>query len=281
MGSEMCIRDRFRIISRDDAEYSAGIMFAYNELIPLHTGERFCAIVPSGCLAVKDWDEQLKSEYAPGSMCTFEPMFHNIASASSDGLVSGNDMGSMAQNMMRMVTHSYAASSLPTPRSTYPVYTSFNGRFPLVGFRTLPTTSVREDPTRSIALGSVVFGPTKQIEKVLWHGRDLVMPHYAFNYALSALMFAHVNKTFTVCRPCFVRAYSPSMFRPHGWDSKSTARYFIDSHAEYNHFAGLDLSQGIVSGRAQMGLLLALRRRDIIAKFGSTRNFDRVKRQFS
>ena len=69
--------------------------------------------------------------------------------------------------------------------------------------------------------------------------------------------------------------------RPSDWDSRGLQQYMMENYEDYNEFCGVDMDASVVLGRATMGVLIQLESSDILSKYGTRRDFERVRSRFS
>ena len=283
--------DLMRVISREDAKATSkgplyGIRSAFKQA---WKGEAFALVCPCGVRAVADWDAAWIEEYenaiktlpwegAIALTCEPEKMRSINNAASKDvAPVFEDGLGAVAQNFIRNMNETSQASIVARPRYTYPVLGRMNGRFPEVGTRLFPQKN--EEAVQSLILGSCTMTSARTLKTALRFA-TMDCPPYAANFVLSALMHTHARTSFVAATPMFLQVSRPRSMRPARWDSRRLQEVIMSSYGEYADFCGVDIERSIATGRGLMGVLPDLESADILSKYGSRREFERIKAQF-
>lgn len=283
--------EHMRIVSREDASASKGPLYGIREAYrQTRKTEHFVLIVPVGTRAVSGWDATWTMEFTrardslPSSsgaiVLTCQPEELRVAGGGDRSLPKVREDGieGVAQNFIRSMTDTTKSTIISKPRSTFPVLGRMNGRFPETSVRIFPQRN--EEAVRSIMLGSCLMTTARTLRAALKYA-TVSCPPYAMNFMLSAIMHTHARAAFVAATPVFLRAVDPNNMRPKGWNSKELQQYMIHYYSDYCVFAGVDMAESTVHGRAVMGLLPDLSSADVLSKYGTRREFLRVKSQFS
>ena len=250
-------------------------------------GEKYVLVVPCGVRAVEDWDATWTAEYdnalktlswGGAIALTCEPEeIRTTAGGTGEKPVVEDGIGAVAQNFIRGLNETSKAAIVAKPRSTFPVVGRMNGRFPEVSTRLFPQKN--SDAVQSVILGSCMMTTARTLKPAL-RAATMDCPPYASNFVLSALLYTHSRASFVAAEPVFVRAAKPNNMRPAHWDSRALQREMLEVYGEYAEFCGVDLEESLVLGQGNMGVLPDLESHDILSKYGTRREFERVKQQF-
>lgn len=281
--------ERIRVVSMEDAAATTkgplyGIRSAFRQT---WKGEKYVLLVPCGIRALDGWDVAWTKNYTGaietvighGAIAvTSEPEMLRQRPVKNTHPLQENGITAVAQNFIRNINETSRATIVAKPRSTFPVLGKMKGRFPIVSTRTFPQRN--EDAVQTTMLGSCVLTSATSFKSAMRFA-DIDCPPYALSFMLSALMHTHARASFVAADPVFVRAATPRDMRPAQWSSKALQEKVIREYSDYCSFSGVDMEKSIVMGRGLMGLLPELDPGDILSKYGTRREFERVKMQFA
>ena len=100
---------------------------------------------------------------------------------------------------------------------------------------------------------------------------------YAEDTLLSAMLWMDDHTFYTLLPKMYIQKSNVSI-RPDDWNSKDIQEILLKDYKEYFTFLGVDLKKRQISGRALLGILPEESMDDIIKKYGSFAEYDRVKR---
>ena len=278
------VNTNLRIITSDNATRSShGALFAYNQLLTRASdGEKWACIMRPGASPCVHWDRVLINQHARvndrSAALTVLPGREHRASISSD--INRTDV----QGWIRSLTHSAQRASRNVRDSsiaTFPVIKEFNGRIPVLEARSFPQLPV-EPVECSMVSSGMVFLHTSLLKHAFEHSSIVDEPcaEYAVDYALSMMLFNMGAKFYTpdVLNVLIEkRSDKPIHFRPTQWDSKAFTRQLIQEDAEnYAAFVGVDMKERVVSGRARMGMCPTVSELEIVQKYATHAEFNRV-----
>lgn len=278
------VNTNLKIITSDDAtRASNGALFAYKQmLIRASENEKWACIMHPGASPCVHWDRVLINQHTRvnnrSAVLTLVPARERRASISSD--INRTDM----QGWIRSLTHSAQRASRNVRDSsiaTFPVVKEFNGRIPVLEPRSFPQLPVEPVECTMVSSG-MIFLHTSLLQHAFENSSIADQPcaEYAVDYALSMILFNRGAKFYTpdVLNVLIEkRSDKPIHFRPTQWDSKSFTRQVMEEDVEnYAAFVGVDMKERIVSGRARMGMSPAVSELEIVQKYATHAEFNRV-----
>ena len=303
-GEERRWIDAIRIITTDDAKKTTlGSLFAWKELMRSAPKTKWTLITrPGTTSAVEGWDMSLAEAYADIRMVDetlrLTPLLtvfparagHSgggSSSSSTSKRSSSEGMLGVARDWMNVATASGQktlradASESLSSKSIFTVLGDFRGRIPTLSNRTFPQAP--KIPVETLAASShMLFGPGTALAKAMRAFPEFcgdAVADYAVDWILSSMLYETGSRFFAPPICPFVRSRSTRNLRPPGWESKRVDSLLLSKCSAYSGWAGVH-SGVVVTGRARMGLLPQLSGEDILAKYGSRANFDRIKRGF-
>jgi len=302
--------DRLRVRSLDNAEStSIGVLGAIREAIEqMWQDETYVLLMEPGVAMVDRWDDYYIRELgaAEGNVLSHVPAPIASSVAESQHVVERESNASSsshpASQIVRLVlgrvgAHASIGSvnhegvSVEGGKSgataTFTTLGPFEHRIPEVRSATFPF-SHREVPTPCLAVSvDNVFMRADMLRRAIDTNPSTFerpIARYAADVALSSALW---RSGASLQAPSKVAAWKGKpdarlyRFRPRGWRETQ-----IDLDPDYALFAGIDAKSRVTSGRAMMGLLPGddddgISQTDVIAKYGSRSEFDRIRRSYT
>ena len=103
---------------------------------------------------------------------------------------------------------------------------------------------------------------------------------YAENTLLSTMLWMDDHSFYSIEPKMYIQKANVSV-RPDEWNSKDIQKMLLQDYNEYFDFLGIDLKTRQISGRSLLGILPEQSMDDILKKYGSLAEYDRVKRFLS
>lgn len=275
-----------RILTSDDAsKTSMGSLFAWQELMSGTSGSKWTLVTRPGVQADVGWDLSMVEAWHDARVGTLReiPVLTVSLPASKRSTFRRNSSSGalgVARDWMNAMSASSQQSIQGSPKHVFTVVSDFRGRIPELSHRTFPRIPPHPVPTLA-ASGSMLFGPVNALSRAMraYPCGEEPIADYAVDWVLSSMLWSSGARFFAPPTCPFSETRTRDL-RPARWDSKVVGRVLQKFHAQYAEFAGVDLEDGLTSGRARMGLLPALESEDILSKFGSRATFDRIRRGF-
>tara|TARA_B110000008_G_scaffold267657_1_gene294977 strand:- start:426 stop:1079 length:654 start_codon:yes stop_codon:yes gene_type:complete len=194
--------------------------------------------------------------------------------------ISSNIARSDIQGWMRSLTTSaQRATRNAGAIITYPVIKEFNGRIPILETRTFPQLP-NEPCMVTVGSSGLMFTRMQLLKNAVQSSPLIEHPctDYALDYALSSIVY-HAGGVFYVPDILYIviekRVDRPLRMRPVKWNSKTFSKHFIDD--QYSQYVGVDMKKRIVFGRGRMGLTPDMSEKEIMQKYATMGEFNRIK----
>ncbi len=172
----------------------------------------------------------------------------------------------------------YLKSGVRPNVSYFPTVRRFKGHIPIIAEQRFSQTP--KHPIKILcATTHCLFCPMKILHRALTELELFQEPiaSYAVDIAFSAALWME-NGVFYSCTP-IVQQYSKKKdLRPDGWNGKALMETLGKDYQAYFDFLGVELSTRQISGRAMMGILPEVTMDDILDKYGSMMEYDRMQR---
>ena len=284
-----CVEDQYLIdhnvgiVSVDNT--SVGHLWAIRELLQRNIFPKtsWCMLVHPGAQFEKHWDKTvLDAHHHVGtdsvvltSMVTKEPI---VKVKSKDTHVVSNWINSLVgqgQSVLKKQRKGSGSSDV-----FFPVVTTFKGYVPVISKQRFS-----QSPDRPVKVSAVTSQCTFMKMSTMLNMLDLELfnvpvASYATDTVLSAMLWME-ESTFHAIRPV-VHSSSTSKkenIRPEFWDGKQISTILQKDYQPYFDYLGIDLTKRIVSGRAMMGISPTQSMDEILTKYGSMAEYDRVQRR--
>jgi len=273
-------RVRVRTVGDADRNGAGGLNGVAEGLKQLYSGEKYVFVLtPNGIVASK-WDETMVNELKTAGV--YSRPLNPIITSSPTILqqpyehVNGGTRSSSAISLMQ---HMLAQSATPTiPRDSPPTFITmgqFNHLIPTISnrmFANKPARPIRMlacDP-RAIFCTAGLLRRAAESEAFALHA-----PTYAIPALISAALHDVGGAFYSPVQRVVWQTSEHITPRPRGWKSSQAAE--LISGTDWESFAGLNIPKRLTSGRSQMGLLDPKSTNEILTKYGSLSEFDRLK----
>jgi len=294
MHEKSYLQNNVRIISMDDAKTTTnGSLSAWRELSNRTTmGEKYFLIVHPGAEFTSNWDKLLIDEYKLIQGTTIvrpeETIVLSMVPQKEKRVVveSSPNVDTWMKTLQQSGNSVNKAIRAHRLGSSFPVVKKFNGRIPVITSKIFPNTPA--SPAESTVMStSLCFGKLENFVHVCNSSPlfDYPIADYATDWIMSAALYSDGMARFFVPRNkegivVERRTHTPKSCRPKYWSSKDLSAFCQKEYYDFMNYVGVDKNEGIITGRAQMGLLPGPQISDIIKKYGTLQEYERIRRAF-
>ncbi len=274
------IKNNLSVISVDNT--TVGKFWAYKELIKrnIFSDINYVLLTNPGIAFDSNWDKYFLESFLSLEKTSPEPpILTSFLSKNNKPQLQENKIGEygVLQFMHSVVGDSRAILDSTNRQYYFPYVDKFKGVIPI-----FTTRKFSQKPEEFIEISSISSNCTFMNFKSL---QDLIslpffnmqIASYAEDTLLSAMLWMDDHTFYTLLPKMFIQKSNVSI-RPHDWNSKDIQEILLKDYKEYFTFLGVDLKKRQISGRALLGILPEESMDDIIKKYGSFAEYDRVKR---
>jgi len=271
---------------------TSGYVWALQELIKrqIFVGSKWCFLTQPGNIFLPHWDHTILKEYHTihtqikpkmslvlTSFVITSPSLKNThQNVRKDRYMFSDWM----DNLIGEGQH-YLKNDLHENPSFFPTVREFKGYLPIITEQRFSQTP--KDPTKTVCVTTqCMFCRMDTLSRALTELELFQQPiaSYAIDMVFSAALWME-NGVFYSCKYPVIKQFSKKQnIRPDGWDGKKIMELLEREYRTFFEFVGVDLTTRQISGRAMMGILPKVEMRDILSKYGSVMEYDRMQRSF-
>lgn len=275
------------IVSVDHS--GSGYVWAIQELFrrSIFADAEWCFLTRPGNTFLAEWDKVLLDEYrrlrrtAPLENTPVLTHFSRPAERPLREKAPERDRHMFSEWMDNMIGEGqqHLNKNVKDIISYFPTVQTFKGYIPIIYMQRFSQTP-RQAVQVVAATTQSMFLPQSFLERTLFELELFEHPvaAYAVDIALSAALWMENGTFFALSSPVVHRFAKEKSVRPDGWNGKGFADILIQDYHPYFDFVGIDLAKRKIAGRAMMGLFPSLEKEEILEKYGSMMEYDRMLR---
>lgn len=272
---------------------TSGYVWALKELFKrnIFMDTKWCFLTQPGNTFLPEWDHALVTEYRSvqeqiiGTSNNVPILTHFTDSIKQKQGAANQQQGSKDRYMFSHWMDNligegqqYLKSGVQPIVSYFPTVRRFKGHIPTITEQRFSQTP--KHPIKILcATTHCLFCPVQVLHRALSDLEIFQEPiaSYAVDMAFSAALWME-NGVFYSCRPVVQQYSKKKDLRPDGWNGKALMELLGKDYQAYFEFVGVELPTRKISGRAMMGILPEVTMDDILDKYGSMMEYDRMQR---
>ena len=278
------INNNLSVVSVDNT--NVGKFWAFKELIQrnIFSDIRYILMTNPGIAFDNNWDKYLLESYQTVEKESPErPILTSFLTTNNipqqKNKVTSQDYG-ILQFMHSVVGDSHALLDTSKRQYYFPYVEKFKGLIPVYNTRRFPQRPNDFVEVSSVSLDCVFMKNDSLRELIELPLFSMHIASYAENTLLSTMLWMDDHSFYSIEPKMYIQKANVSV-RPDEWNSKDIQKMLLQDYNEYFDFLGIDLKTRQISGRSLLGILPEQSMDDILKKYGSLAEYDRVKRFLS